>query len=53
MLQVRVELQLVHGRLDFGGLQDCFDMRRVEVGHADALSKASLLELFHLSPGML
>lgn len=53
VLQVRVELDLVDGRADFGGLEDRVQVRLEEVADADALGFAGREHLFHLRPALL
>lgn len=53
VLQVRVELDLVDGRRDLGSPQDDLEMLLEEVGNADGLGFAGLLDGLHVGPFLL
>lgn len=53
VLEIGVVLDLVDGGLDLGRLEDGFEVHLQEVGHADGLDTARLLELLELSPALL
>jgi hypothetical protein len=48
--QIRVRLDLVHDRLDFGYFQHALDLHRVEVADADGLDQAVIHQLLHGTP---
>lgn len=47
-----MQLHLVHSGLDLGGLQQLLEMGLAEVGHANVLEDALLLEFFKSAPGL-
>lgn len=53
MLEIRMELDLVHRRHNLGSFEKRLEMALPKVGHADGPSFSRCLDLLHCSPGTL
>ena len=52
LLQIRVQLHLVHGRPVAGGFQQRGELVHAEVGHADLAGQIIVHQRFHGAPGV-
>ena len=52
LLQIRVQLHLVHGRPVAGGFQQRGELAHAEVGHADLAGQIIVHQRFHGAPGV-